>query len=49
MVFVFISTVCTGLDFSGDGKFMALAERRNCKDYISVFACDTWQMLKVFG
>ena len=36
-----------GISFSSDGKFMALAERRNCKDYISVFACDNWQMLKV--
>jgi len=26
---------------------MAVAERRNFKDFISVFACDTWEMLKV--
>ena len=36
-----------GLDFSKDGKFMALAERRNCKDFISIFSCDSWQLLKV--
>ena len=37
----------TGSDFSHDGEFLALAERRDCKDYISVFACDTWQLVKV--
>ena len=36
-----------GLDFTKDGKFMALAERRNCKDFISIFACSTWQLVKV--
>lgn len=28
---------------------MALAERRNCKDYISVFVCDDWHLLRVSG
>ena len=37
-----------GLDFTKDGKYMALAERRNCKDYISIIACDSWQLLKNF-
>lgn len=37
-----------GLDFSGDSKFMALAERRDCKDYISVFECSSWQLCKHF-
>ena len=36
-----------GLDFSADGKYMALAERRNCKDCISIFACSVWQLVKV--
>ena len=36
-----------GLDFSKDGKYMALAERRNCKDYISIFHCSSWQLVKV--
>ncbi|KXJ16324.1 WD repeat-containing protein WRAP73 [Exaiptasia diaphana] len=37
-----------GLDFSRDGKYMALAERRNCKDFVSIFTCDSWQLLKHF-
>lgn len=26
---------------------MALAERRDCKDYVSVFVCSDWQLLRV--
>ncbi|XP_029012458.1 WD repeat-containing protein WRAP73 [Betta splendens] len=37
-----------GLDFSRDGCYMALAERRDCKDYISVFVCDDWHLLRHF-
>lgn len=37
-----------GLDFSKDGTYMALAERRNCKDFVSIFACESWQMLQHF-
>ena len=37
----------SGLDFTKDGKYMALAERRNCKDCISIFACSSWQLVKV--
>ncbi|XP_065061599.1 WD repeat-containing protein WRAP73-like [Rhopilema esculentum] len=37
-----------GLSFTKDGKFMALAERRNCKDFISIFSCGTWQLVKHF-
>lgn len=37
-----------GLSFSKDGKFMALAERRNCKDFISIFSCNGWQLVKHF-
>ena len=35
------------MHFSKDGKYLALAERRDCKDFISVFACNTWQLVKV--
>ena len=35
------------MDFSTDGRYMALAERRDCKDYISVFVCDDWHLLRV--
>lgn len=37
----------TGIDFSRDGCYMALAERRDCKDYVSVFVCDDWHLLRV--
>mgnify|MGYP001791211226 CR=1 FL=1 len=36
-----------GIDFTSNGKYMALAERRDCKDCLSVFTCNTWQLLKV--
>lgn len=38
-----------GIDFTKDGKYMALAERRDCRDFISVFACNTWQLVKHFA
>ncbi|KAK9835213.1 hypothetical protein WJX81_006183 [Elliptochloris bilobata] len=34
-----------GLAFSPDGSMLALAERHNCKDFISLFACDDWRPL----
>lgn len=37
-----------GMDFTSDGRYMALAERRECKDYISVFVCDDWHLLRHF-
>ncbi|XP_070823951.1 WD repeat-containing protein WRAP73 [Chaetodon trifascialis] len=37
-----------GIDFSRDGCYMALAERRDCKDYISVFVCVDWHLLRHF-
>uniref|UniRef100_A0A8C7XTP8 WD repeat containing, antisense to TP73 n=1 Tax=Oryzias sinensis TaxID=183150 RepID=A0A8C7XTP8_9TELE len=37
-----------GLDFSRDGCYMALAERRDCKDYVSIFVCDDWHLLRHF-
>ncbi|KAF0036443.1 hypothetical protein F2P81_011755 [Scophthalmus maximus] len=37
-----------GIDFSQDGCYMALAERRDCKDYVSVFVCDDWHLLRHF-
>jgi len=38
-----------GIEFSKDGQHMALLERRNYKDFVSVFACDGWEMLKHFA
>ncbi|KAM3872419.1 WD repeat-containing protein WRAP73 [Diretmus argenteus] len=37
-----------GIDFSRDGSYMALAERRDCKDFVSVFVCDDWHLLRHF-
>ncbi len=36
------------MDFSSSGKYMALAERRDCKDFISLFDCSQWQLVKHF-
>ena len=46
---IFFLFACIGLAFSLGGKYLALAERRDCKDYISVFACATWQLIKVLA
>jgi len=35
-------------EFTNDGRYMLLAERRDCKDHCSIFACDNWQLLKHF-
>ncbi|XP_057682364.1 WD repeat-containing protein WRAP73 isoform X2 [Corythoichthys intestinalis] len=37
-----------GIDFSRDGCYMALAERRDCKDYVCLFVCDDWHLLRHF-
>ena len=37
-----------GLDFNSDGKYMALAERRDCKDFVTIFNCRDWQVFKNF-
>lgn len=47
VVFLTFLNFAIGLDFTTDGKYMALAERRNCKDCISIFACTSWQLVKV--
>lgn len=35
------------MEFSKDGLYLALAERRDCKDFISIFDCNVWQLCKV--
>ena len=37
-----------GLDFTADGCHMALAERREGKDHVSIFDCQKWELLKNF-
>ncbi|XP_025941416.1 WD repeat-containing protein WRAP73 isoform X2 [Apteryx rowi] len=38
----------SGIAFTKDGRYMALAERRDCKDFISLFVCSDWQLLRHF-
>lgn len=35
-----------GMDFTKNGKYLAVAERRDCKDFVSIFDCTSWQLLK---
>lgn len=37
-----------GLEFSPDGRYMALAERRDCKDHLSIFDSDKWSLAHHF-
>lgn len=41
------SPLRAGISFSRDGRYLALAERRDCKDYVSIFVCSDWQLLRV--
>ncbi len=36
-----------GISFSSNGKFMALAERRDAKDYIGIYYCNDWKLVNV--
>ena len=36
------------IDFSPDGRFMALAETRDCKDHVSIFDCHKWSLIHTF-
>ena len=38
-----------GLAFSKNGQYMAVAERRNCKDFVMIFICDGWEVLSHFA
>lgn len=37
-----------GITFSSDGKFMALAERREAKDFVGVYFCGNWKLINHF-
>eukprot|EP00040_Diaphanoeca_grandis_P043825 m.269198 g.269198 ORF g.269198 m.269198 type:complete len:444 (-) comp82937_c0_seq1:156-1487(-) len=37
-----------GCAFSNDGLYMAVLERSDCKDFVGVFACKTWEMVQRF-
>eukprot|EP01119_Soliformovum_irregulare_P016844 TRINITY_DN4932_c0_g1_i3.p1 TRINITY_DN4932_c0_g1~~TRINITY_DN4932_c0_g1_i3.p1 ORF type:complete len:397 (+),score=64.11 TRINITY_DN4932_c0_g1_i3:154-1344(+) len=36
------------LDFSHNKKYMAVAERKDCKDYIDIFSCENWTLIRQF-
>lgn len=37
-----------GIVFTKDGRYMALAERRDAKDYITIFNCHEWSLMRHF-
>lgn len=39
----------SAIHFSGDGRYMALAERRDCKDSLSIFDLSSWSLVKHFA
>ena len=39
---------CAGCEFSHDGRFLAVVERREYKDLVGIYATDTWELVKHF-
>ena len=44
----FVKNSKDSLSFSADGKYLALGECRKCRDCVSIFAINSWQLLKLF-
>ncbi|XP_047323921.1 WD repeat-containing protein WRAP73 [Impatiens glandulifera] len=38
-----------GVSFTKDGKFAAICTRRDCKDYVNLISCHTWEIMGVFA
>ncbi|KAL0400997.1 UNVERIFIED_CONTAM: WD repeat-containing protein WRAP73 [Sesamum latifolium] len=38
-----------GVSFTKDGKFAAICTRRDCKDYVNLLSCYTWEIMGVFA
>ncbi|TXG70541.1 hypothetical protein EZV62_005476 [Acer yangbiense] len=38
-----------GVSFTKDGKYAAICTRRDCKDYINLLSCHTWEIMGVFA
>lgn len=38
-----------GVSFTQDGRFAAVCTRRDCKDYINLLSCDSWQIMGTFA
>lgn len=38
-----------GVSFTKDGKFAAICTRRDCKDYVNLLSCYSWEIVSVFA
>ncbi|XP_022159755.1 WD repeat-containing protein WRAP73 isoform X3 [Momordica charantia] len=38
-----------GVSFTQDGKFAAVCTRKDCKDYINLISCHTWEIMGTFA
>lgn len=38
-----------GVSFTQDGQFAAICTRRDCKDYINLLSCNSWEIMGVFA
>ncbi|XP_074583847.1 uncharacterized protein LOC141839894 isoform X2 [Curcuma longa] len=38
-----------GVSFTKDGKFAAVCTRRDCKDYINLLSCQTWEIMGTYA
>ncbi|XP_022969756.1 WD repeat-containing protein WRAP73 isoform X1 [Cucurbita maxima] len=38
-----------GVSFTQDGKFAAVCTRKDCKDYVNLISCHTWEIMGVFA
>jgi len=58
-VWSLVSTACVhvpwpkhssrGVSFTRDGKFVAIATRRDCKDYMNLLSCQGWEAMGTFA
>lgn len=37
-----------GVSFTHDGKYLAVARRKACKDIVGIYHCGTWELVKEF-
>ena len=37
-----------GAEFSRDGRYFAVLERRDYRDHVSIYSCDAWKMVRYF-
>jgi hypothetical protein len=38
-----------GVSFTRDGKFAAVCTRRDCKDYVNLLSCHSWEVMGTFA